>query len=111
MIDFCEFLSYNPDSGLLVWTGGDPRYIGNVAGSKSTKGYIVIEILGRRYRAHLIAWWFLTGEWLPGAVDHADRDGSNNRALNLRKATRSQQSANQKVSTRNKLGLKGVRLD
>jgi len=108
VINFRDFLAYDPETGLLTWVGGDPRCVGKVAGSKSKKGYVTVEVQGMRYRAHLIAFWFMTGEWLPNEVDHRDRDGGNNCWANLRKATATQQTANKRLSSRSKTGFKGV---
>jgi len=42
------------------------------------------------------------------SVDHVDGDGLNNRRANIRLATGTQNNANQAVTRRNKLGVKGV---
>jgi len=46
--------------------------------------------------------------YLPKFVDHIDGNKKNNRIENLREATKSQNAMNQKVSTRNTSGIKGV---
>lgn len=44
-------------------------------------------------------------------VDHGDNDGLNNRRLNLRVATKSQNGMNRGVTVRSKSGIKGVSWD
>lgn len=80
---------------------------GDVAGSRST-GYWRIEIDGRGYLAHRLAWFYKNGEWPENEIDHINMDRSDNRWCNLRHTTRSQNFANRKRHAHNKVGLKGV---
>lgn len=78
--------------------------MGDVAG-KAGRAYILIQIWGKKYRAHRLAWFYVTGRWPTKIIDHEDNDGLNNRWLNLREATRSQNGAN---SRGRRPGLKGA---
>lgn len=102
-----EVLHYNEETGIFVWkkcpTSKSRVKIGAVAGSKISKGYIVISIFHVRYLAHHLAWFYVYGEW-PFEIDHKDRVSSNNRIKNLRLATRTQNNAN--IKTKSK--FKGV---
>lgn len=82
---------------------------GDIAGCANGKGYIDIFVDGRSYRAHRLAWFYVTGSWPDGLIDHADGDRSNNRFSNLRLATNSQNCANAKLRRDNGTGAKGVR--
>jgi hypothetical protein len=80
---------------------------GDIAGTL-VQGYRKIEIHGRSYPAHQLAWLCKKGKWCSQMIDHRDLDPSNNRWTNLRQATRSQNNANRRVSSNNACGLKGV---
>lgn len=73
--------------------------------------YRLITIDGRQYRAHQLAWLYMTGKWCPLVIDHRDGDSSNNRWSNLRSATLSQSNANRRLHRNNSCGLKGVSRD
>lgn len=101
-----QVLAYNPITGALTWRrrpdcpeAWNARYAGKLAGTKK-KGEIQISVkwAGRRrlYRAHHLAWAILKGEWPRPEVDHEDGDPHNNRAVNLRLATRNQNTTNRK---------------
>ena len=66
-----------------------------------------IRIHGCVYAAHRLAFLYMKGYW-PAEIDHKDRNGLNNRWLNLRECTHSQNQANSGLQKNNKLGIKGV---
>lgn len=104
-----EVLEYNPESGVWVWRASSRRgWAGKVAGSISHWGYIEIRIDGRLYKAQRLAWLYMTGSWPRAGIDHKNLVQTDNRWVNLREATQSQNSANRRVHPKTKSGLKGV---
>lgn len=81
---------------------------GHLAGGEGAKGYWMIGINGKRYYAHILAWFYMTKAMPDVEIDHQDRDRKNNRWNNLRLATRRQNAANAKLPVTNTSGYKGV---
>lgn len=105
-----ELLRYDAETGHFYWMISSPgRGLGRVAGcvDKSTN-YIVIKIDRRLYRAHRLAFLWMTDEWPAKWVDHVDRIRSNNIWTNLRQATPKQNQENLPLDPRNKSGHRGV---
>ena len=103
--------NYNPTDGLFTRKiSNNTRYpVGQIAGTKNHhSGYVYIKINGKRYSAHRLAWLYVHGEFPNGEIDHKDRDKSNNRILNLRDFTRSENMLNTGLQSNNKTGIKGV---
>ncbi len=95
-----ELLHYDPLTGIFkrrISTSQNAR-AGDVAGSIEAAGYIRIAVDGKRYRAHRLAWLYMTGEWPALMVDHEDTNKQNNRWINLREATHSSNCQNIKRS-------------
>lgn len=103
-------LDYNPDTGVFTWLmpTGKPKS-GDIAGSPNSRGYIHVQIAKKLYKAHRLAWLYMTGEWPTSLVDHEDTDRQNNRWGNLRLATPGQNRCNAKVNKDSRSGIKGVK--
>jgi len=106
-----EILHYDPETGLFAWKLATSKrtIIRSLAGHANKKiKYIVITIYRRHYLAQRLAWLYMTGEWPKGRVDHKDLDRTNNRWVNLREATSSENKMNRHAYSNNTSGLKGV---
>ena len=97
-----ELLSYDADSGILTYKKSPANHIkvGDEAGCISTRnrGYKVVRIKGILYYAHRLCWLLATHQD-PGEldVDHDNGIKSDNRLVNLRPATRSQNLGNRNL--------------
>ena len=107
-----EVLHYDPQTGFFTWTtnlNGHAR-TGRKAGWNQYS-YIKIQIDGKSYPAHRLAWLYMTGEWPTHEIDHINGDPSDNRWSNLREATHQQNMCNRtRLNRRNKSGVQGVYL-
>jgi hypothetical protein len=91
-------LSYDTDTGLfhyLVAAGIKPK--GSVAGHLTDSGYILITYRRKRFYAHRLAFWFITGVLPKEFADHKNGIRDDNRWSNLREATREENARNQVV--------------
>lgn len=105
---FREMLSYDPETGVFVWTKSPNSYKnGDVAGSLDSYGYRRISIFGRFYKAHRLAWFYVHGAW-PIEIDHINGIRDDNRLSNLRPADRFINTQNQRRRCTNKSGFIGV---
>jgi len=102
-------LRYCPGTGTFEWKvfrGGVVP--GSPAGTTDSEGYIVIMINRKSYRSHRLAWLYMTGEWPPQEIDHINRIVGDNRWVNLRQATRTQNNINVRLRSDNSSGLRGL---
>ncbi|QKE54181.1 homing endonuclease [Salmonella phage vB_SalS_SA001] len=103
-----ELLEYNPDTGIFTWkVSRGPIKKGSIAGSKNSKGYWRIQVLGKEYLAHRLAFIWMTGS-CPDRVDHENRIYDDLKWDNLRSATNSQNQANKGKNPGNTSGYKNV---
>jgi len=107
-----ELLDYDPSTGIFRWRTarrGVMRRKNGIAGLLHRQsGYWDVFVDGRIYRGHRLAWFYVHGRWPPGILDHINDIRTDNRIINLRKATRSQNNQNTKPNRNNISGLRGV---
>lgn len=103
-------LAYCPETGEFWWmcqSRTRTRPLDSPAGSVNRDGYKMLKLDGKRRLAHRVAWEFMFGD-APQFLDHANGDKLDNRACNLRPATKPQNCANQKLRVTNRSGHKNV---
>jgi hypothetical protein len=79
-----------------------------VAGGPDAYGYVQISLAGKRWKAHRLAFLYMTGFVPSSDVDHINRDKADNRWANLRPAGRAQNMANMGARRTSKSGIRGV---
>lgn len=104
-----ELLKYDPLTGAWIWLVKRSGHTsGRRTGISATGKYATIKIYGQGYQAHRLVWLYMTGAWPNAAIDHINRDKSDNRWSTLRQATESQNAANRIAPSNNTSGFKGV---
>lgn len=105
-----RILNYDPESGIFRWKVdvGNGVKKGDVTGDKKSTGYFRIGLKSKIYQAHRLAWFYVYGIWPEKQIDHINGDRSDNRIVNLRQATNSENNCNKTKYSNNVSGYKGV---
>ena len=105
-----EILEYSPDTGYFSWKVYRNQHAkeGDVAGYLNDNGYIRMNISGKSYQAHRVAWLYVYGYFPDLLVDHINGVRNDNRLCNLREASVRENSRNKGITSTNKSGYKGV---
>jgi len=105
-----QLFSYNPETGDFTYLtqASKKTKIGDIAGGLDDQGYRRIRVDGKKYRAHRLAFFYMTGKWPTDDLDHHDLNKDNNRWGNIRTASKSQNMANKSTPKNNTSGFKGV---
>ena len=109
-----DHLRYVKKDGLLYWrkAPGNRAKVGDLAGSVSPYGYIVVGLLGMKlFRGHIV--WFLEKrQWPTLKLDHKDTDRLNDRIANLRDVPQKWNNQNLRSAQKNnQSGLLGAYWD
>jgi hypothetical protein len=106
-----ELLHYNQETGEFTWLisrGNQFSKPGMKAGFKDTYGHLGIEIDGKRYLSHRLAWLYVYGKWPDHQIDHINRIRDDNRIENLRDVPGVVNANNKGHYRNNTTGFKGV---
>jgi HNH endonuclease len=103
-------LHYDPTTGLFSrLVKASKAKPGDVAGCDNGSGYVRIGVAGHKYKAHRLAWLYMTGEWPIDLIDHINENPSDNRWANLRCVNNQENLQNQaQPRADSTTGFKGV---
>lgn len=105
-------LRYEPETGHLFWEkGGRGRKNLNIPTGTLRKknGYMQTGFMGKMFLNHRLAWLLHNGVWPKAQIDHVNGDRKDNRIVNLREATSSDNNHNRTTGGRGTSGIPGVR--
>lgn len=117
-----ECLNYDSDTGLFLWAERPQKHFRTLRGWRTfnsqkagkgacclsgASGYRAISLNKRHYQAHRIAFLYMGGD-MPKEIDHINHIRSDNRWVNLRAVTRTQNKQNVKLYANNTSGVCGV---
>lgn len=107
-----ELLSYDSVTGTFTWkTSRQKCEKGSVAGTLHALGYRHIKIDGVRYLEHQLAWYYIHGKLPEGEIDHINGIRNDNRIVNLRDVSKSENQRNSGIRKDNTTGVTGVTRD
>lgn len=107
-----ELLDYDPETGVFTHRVNHRNRrarAGLSAGTATKDGYLFLNVDGKAYYAHRLAFLWMEGAAPPAAVDHRNGSRVDNRWANLRKATWGENAQNRAVRVDNTSGITGVR--
>lgn len=124
-----QLLRYEADTGKMFWIEQKPEnfqdgkysrerkcsmWNGSYAGKEAFatqhgEGYRVGAVGGRMILAHRVAYTLYHGQWPKGDIDHINGNRTDNRIINLRDVSRSENLRNAACRSNNTSGHTGVR--
>lgn len=106
-----SIFNYDADTGDLIYkVSRGSKKAGSVAGYVHKSGYIQIEVKGKAYLAHRLAWLLFYGCWPENNIDHINHIKTDNRIANLRDVTQAENTKNRSLGIANTSGFLGVSL-
>ena len=115
MLEYREALKlfrYDYETGVLYWRRRNSNRVPKTleAGTQNkSSGYLSVQVRGRLYQVHRVVMLMCYGFYGEGLeVDHINHVRNDNRLVNLRFVTRSENMRNRSVSSNNTSGITGV---
>lgn len=95
--ELIKALTYDPQSGIFTWVHPS-KYHPNLVGAKAGHPYICggdkqyssIQINGKKYKTSRLAYLYMTGKHPKYQIDHINGDSLDDRWVNLREVTHTQ---------------------
>jgi hypothetical protein len=104
-----SILHYDPATGVFTRRADNNGWkAGEIAGGDDGHGYIALEINGRAYRAHRLAFLYMEGSFPQHQADHINGIRHDNRWENLRAVTNAENQRNGRPRRNNTSGYMGV---
>ena len=118
-----ELLNYNPLTGQIKFKPRSDKWFSSASSAKmwngknagkrafckkSRYGYLVGRILNVDIAAHSVVWAMHYGNWPIGVIDHINGERTDNRIINLRDVTYTENQRNVRIRSDNKSGCHGV---
>jgi len=105
-----QVLRFDEDLGRFFWTSPTARSVkvGAMAGRKTQDGYRMIWIDGFKVLEHRLVWLLMNGALPDGEIDHINHIRDDNKPLNLRVVSTSQNNKNKSIGKNNTSGIVGV---
>jgi len=97
--------SFQKDRICSSW---NTKYSGKIAGSICHYGYIHIRVDGKDLKSHRLAWMYMYGTFPDADIDHINGIKTDNRIINLRDVSRSENHKNKPIQRNNTTGCVGV---
>ena len=106
--ELLALVTYNAETGVFTSNNRRGRVSkGAKCGAANNEGYVRIELAGKSYSAHRLAFLYVTGS-IPDVVDHINGDTQDNRFANLREATLYENARNSRKKISSSFRFKGV---
>jgi hypothetical protein len=108
-----ELFHYDSDTGIFtrIKSNNNKAKVGDIVSCRERYGYIVVRIDRVLYRAHRLAWLYMTGNFPEKHIDHINHVRDDNRWSNLREATYEINNKNVSMLKNNTSGICGVGWD
>lgn len=106
-----ELFRYDPLTGDLFWRvrPANRMQAGDKAGTLSkASGYMKIKIKSASHQSHRLIWLFVYGSFPDFEIDHINGIRDDNRLINLRAVSRSENCRNRGMQSNNTSGVMGV---
>lgn len=105
-----EYLHYDTDTGIFTWIKKPNNKIlkGSRAGSLNKAGYRNIDLLGKKYVAHRLAWLYVHGNFPDGIIDHINHERDDNRLCNLREVSHAENMRNRIRNSNTRVDEAGI---